>query len=548
MIEFKNYSVKINEDAFEIYSSGEQWFTLPVRSAVDARGAVDRDDLTYLKKEEVALNDGCRVIWHCRSSLYEYKDYVVDFTPSGFHYRIELQRIGDPVRLEKIRFFNHGDGVSYEAAGYFQPLMDLMSRGDYTHNLKMIMEPGEIKLCYLAPPEYMYPFYMNGCSGWFGLGLTAEPGRYNFDRFQYHPHKNHFHLELPLFGKTEVRSGEKWTSFGILGLPGSDAFDILRKYSEWHFSAGGCKRRDYSNIPEWWKGPIFCGWGEQGDKARMLGLPSTFHAATQKIYTEMSDQLDQWGLAPSFMIIDDKWQKTYGGLTPDPEKWQNMRAFTDREHAKGRRVLLWVKMWTPEGLPSNACVHRNGCECSVDPTSPEYQKHLRKTIHTLLSSEEGCCNCDGFKLDFIGCVPDGESLTTAEKNVYGVELLKRLASEFYYGAKEAKPDALINASYGHPYFAEVCDQARLHDYIEDMRNAVEMMEFRKTLFDCAMPGISIDTDAGGTGSRRDFLRYITNQPKLGAPDLYYLTRLTKEPFGQDVIDRIRSVWNEYKAR
>ena len=35
----------------------------------------------------------------------------------------------------------------------------------------------------------------------------------------------------------------------------------------------------------------------------------------------MADTLDERGLRPSAIIIDDKWQKEYGTALPKPEKW-----------------------------------------------------------------------------------------------------------------------------------------------------------------------------------------------------------------------------------
>ena len=114
-------------------------------------------------------------------------------------------------------------------------------------------------------------------------------------------------------------------------------------------------------------------------------------------------------------------------------------------------------------------------------------------------------------------------------------------------AKAAKPDALINCSCAHPYFDEIVDQARIHDYWGTMRNAPEVMGHRAKLCRAAMENVLIDTDAGGLGSRRDFRRWIRAQPALGVPDLYYLTAQGDVPFDAEDVALIRETWAAYEA-
>lgn len=124
----------------------------------------------------------------------------------------------------------------------------------------------------------------------------------------------------------------------------------------------------------------------------------------------------------------------------------------------------------------------------ADPTNEKYRAHLKKILHYLLSDEEGCMNCDGFKLDYSLIMPYGKSAKSAGGK-YGAQMTKELYNLIYSTAKEIKPDALINASPCHPYFDEVCDQARLHDYSWDLRNETETMGLRAKRFEAAMPGV-----------------------------------------------------------
>ena len=117
---------------------------------------------------------------------------------------------------------------------------------------------------------------------------------------------------------------------------------------------------------------------------------------------------------------------------------------------------------------------------------------------------------------------------------------------WYTAAKDTKRDALINASCAHPYVADVCDQIRLHDYQGALRSSVEVMTFRKRIAEAIYGKISIDTDSGGTGSHRDFLRYMEAQPSIGVPDLYYVTSSFHTPMDEGDYAAIRTAWARYR--
>jgi hypothetical protein len=333
-----------------------------------------------------------------------------------------------------------------------------------------------VTLAVLTPPLLAFPCAGN-VSGNCAVGLAPKPGAYNLD---------HFRCEFASFrdglfstdflGYTEV-NGE-YELPALVFTAGADEFAALAAHAEWLYQFGGCARRAHTKTPRWWLGPFFCGWGEQGH----LSPGNVYAGANQKNYSIMSQRLDELGLKPSAIIIDDKWQSRYGELLPDPVKWPDLRAFVDSEHAKGRRVLLWMKTWDNEGLRAEESVH---CLCTpygADPTSPAYQRRIAETMRRLLSSEPGCYDCDGFKIDFANCMPLGKNLATHQPGVYGIELLKRMMTLLHDSAKAVKPDCLINNSCAHPYFADVTDQCRLHDYNGQLRSLWEVRAFRARLF------------------------------------------------------------------
>lgn len=526
---------------FQISAFGEQWMDCPVRIAVDANGERDQEDhfVPVMAYERQETADKIIHIWRTHSNLWAMKEYVLE---AGEGYARFFVRVEGNGMVDALRFFE-GE-ANYEMAGYLLPVAN---HADYARNLRLATDPGVIELGYFTPPCYVYPFYMEDCAGWLGVGLAARPGAYNFHQFLYrNENANRCGFELPLYGQTAVNGC--WESQSLLFITGENGYDVVRAYADWHYDSGWCAKKDRTAEPDWWKKPIFCGWGEQGALQRQSGAQRQDDHATQRDYAWMSEKLDEYGLHPGCIIIDDKWQKEYGAATPDPQKWPDLRAFVDSEHRKGRRVVLWFRSWYPEGLSQEECIEYLCTACAADPTSEVYRARMRETIHTLLSGEPGCFDCDGFKIDFANCMPLGKYVRCHEEGVYGVELLKRFFTMMRDFAKEAKPDALINCSCAHPYFDEIVDQARIHDYWGTMRNAPEIMGHRARLCRAAMGNVPIDTDAGGVGSRRDFHRWIKAQPELGVPDLYYLTAAGDVPFDEADVALIRETWQAYEAR
>lgn len=524
--------------SFDIRAFGETWFRCPVCIAVDAEGERDRDEafVELMAMTEEKTGTGVRYTWRTRSGLWREKEYVLETDGAAARFFVRVTGTG---RVDGLRFFD--GGAEYGASEYLLPAAN---HRDERRNLRLVSEPGTLELGYFAPPSYCYPFAMPDCAGWTGVGLAAREGQYNFHQFLYRPDRNACTFEVPLYGTTTVDG--TWESQSLLFLTGEDGFDVLRNYARWHYDSGWCRRRDRSGDPAWWRGPIFCGWGEQGTIASRRGGRDKDHA-TQENYEWMSARLDELGLRPRILIIDDKWQSAYGTAMPDPEKWPDLRGFADREHAKGRRVLLWFRCWYPEGLSEQECVEYLCTACGADPTSGAYRARMRETVRRLLSDEPGCFNCDGFKVDFANCMPLGKYVTPHEP-VYGVELLKRMYLLIRDCAKAAKPDALINCSCAHPYFDEIADEVRLHDYDGVLRSAPEVMGYRAALVRAAMEDVLLDTDTASTMSRRDFRRYTEAQPDLGVPCLMHVSPAGDVPLDGEDLDLIRRAWDRWEKK
>ncbi|MDR1440686.1 MAG: hypothetical protein LBJ10_12050 [Clostridiales bacterium] len=510
------FSVRIKRRGFEVLLGGEPAFDFSARCAVSSPEA-DDIDLDILTFDAAKTPEGLVATWKTRSSLWESKAYVLRCAQDACRFQVT---VGGKGRLGRADYFSGAAGAEaagsyYDASEYFLPVaMGGLDDNRYYPTVRS----SEIGLGYMTPPPLCYPFRMEGADGWLGVGLVARDGEYSFDRFSYSCNAGiGCFFSADFAGHTAVDGSCALPEILICG--GGNEYSVLGSYADWHFRNGACRPRSGA-LENWWRGPLFCGWGEQCGLAA-AGNPGDL--ATQAEYARMSDTLDRLGIPVTAIIIDAKWQAAFGELLPDAGKWPDLRGFADWQHSKGRRILLWLKAWDSEGLPSDECVTLWGQQIGTDPTNPKYAKRLRETFHRLLSPDGGCFNCDGFKIDFANCMPLGKDIAAYEKGVYGIEMLKRMLALMHGAAKAAKKDALINNSACHPYFAEVTDQARIHDYGLHSRSAEAQLRQRVGIYRAAMPFALIDTDGAGWTSRRDTMRYMRVAATLGVPDLYRLT-------------------------
>ncbi|MBQ2880879.1 MAG: hypothetical protein IJE40_01290 [Clostridia bacterium] len=540
---FDSNKITVYKDRFEMTKEGVTVFSFPVQCRIPTSENSDKD--MFLSNPTVTETEGgFRFEWIAASELWHKKIYILDIFQNCFYFRVKVYGNGNP---EAIQFFmgapdSSYPGSKYEVAGYALPEAANFDRERMT---RFINHDCNIGMGFMTPPPFVYPFWTVGIKGWTGIGLIARKGQYNFNRFLYKNHNNRCHFEITLDGKTEVRG--EWESQGIWGGFAESDTDAVKKYADFNYEKGFCVRGKEEKY-RWWKGPIYCGWGDQVETGGPQMNIDHKDAACQQFYEKMSDRLDELDLHPTVMIIDDKWQGKYGELLPDPKKWHDMRAFTEAQHAKGRKVVLWVKVWNSEGLDADECLTLEQQPYAADPTNPKYQKRLYETVRKLLSSEEGCFNCDGFKLDFVNCIFMNRNISTYEKGVYGIELVKRMMELFYNAAKAVKPDALINNSCSHPYFAEITDQVRIHDYRDSMRSMMPVMQYRCEMFHAAMPHALIDTDSSNRSNYREAKEYCLRAVELGVPDIYMVGNSREFSFTEEDWAEIRKVWEEYSQK
>lgn len=547
------YALRIAWHQIEIFIENNRYATLDVRCSVpkttdDDEGAVpDAEpaipELTALQEEKGKVT----FVWKNESSLWE-KTYTLTCDWLRFRFGLTLHGTG---RVDEVLYFSGdmaGDwGSSYEFHEGFTPCISWYNEENYVFKASMDCHRWSVLM---APPMFCYAFRCVGLTRCLGMGLVAKRGEHNFHSFNYRNHRGStfstgFTLATDQHGHTIV-SGT-WEAPVIIGYSGDDRWDVLKQYADYYFASGIAKSRSYSSVPRFWYGPLVCGWIEQMARAAAQPDVKDTELACQDIYEEIVAAIKKYHLHPSALIIDDKWQSHYATDVADPEKWPDLRGFVDKRHAEGMSTMLWFKLWDSDGWDPDLCVTTDQGEVRIDPSQPKFLANLDEVLHRILSSEEGCYDCDGFKLDFAMLNPVGRKVHTCSGK-YGVELLYDMQDYIYHRAKKIKPDCLVNASPCHPYFAHICDQARLHDYDCRNRNNREDLTMRARLFAIAMPGVLLDTDNAGFANYRDTMHWLLHQQLVGVPDLYSLMSTGHCELDEADFEAVAQLWDEYNAK
>ena len=194
---------------------------------------------------------------------------------------------------------------------------------------------------------------------------------------------------------------------------------------------------------------------------RTLAIAATF--ATQENYDAFLAELEQNGVVPGTVVLDDKWQAAYGTNEPDKAKWPDLPGWIADRHARGQHVLLWWKAWDPEGIDPELCIRNpDGEPIAVDPSHPEARELLRVTYADALGRTAS--------------TPTGSRSTSPRgrragarwrgtARAGGSRCSTTCSPLVYDAAKEAKQDALVITHTPHPAFADVTDMIRLNDMI-----------------------------------------------------------------------------------
>ncbi len=383
--------------------------------------------------------------------------------------------------------------------------------------------------------------------GWLGVALAAPVQELDFVQLEYRPAERAFSLRLEYEGHTRVEGD--FAAPAVLLTPGlPDPYAGLRRNRADLVARGAAPPPNERATPAWWSEPIFCGWGAQCHLAAATVAPAQ-DFATQANYDAFLDHLEQRGIVPGTVVIDDKWQQEYGTCTPDRDKWPELEEWIRKRCARGQHVLLWWKAWDAEGLPPELCVRDpRGEPVALDPSNPASREALREIVARMLGPDG--IGADGLKVDFTGRTPAGTELSIVGRG-WGIALLHELLAIVYSSAKEAKPDALVITHTPHPSFADVTDMIRLNDMIamdDPSRRVPAEMRYRADVARASCPELLIDTDDWRSPDLETWRAYLAVKSEFGVPSLYYARSLdaTGESLTPDDYEELRRAWAAWR--
>ena len=514
-----------------------------------------RDDTTAIGSwEPTETSDEIVVSLCAASSTWQSKTYRLRCRPHCFQYEIEVQGTG---ALAEVNYFGgYYSGQVRWGSGFFwsgqqfkqgfnpepntEEINHFAPAGGAAIDLMGVPLPGKGGWFFTPPP---FCFAFESAHGWVGLGVEAQAGAKRFTEFCYHGRPDGFHLSLSFEGHTAVAGAYELPAIGFYF--GHDELSVLSAHVQALARVDIAPQQPARDKPDWWFEPIFCGWGAQCQLAARANGTAPDHAR-QADYERFLDTLGQNGINPGTVTIDDKWQTTYGDNAVDENKWPDLSGFIAHQHAAGRRILLWLKLWDSEGLPADECItNARGLPLSVDPSNPKFESRLRAQVRRMLGSAS--YNADGFKIDFSARIPSGPGIRTFGDS-WGLELMKRYLGIIYDEAKRAKPDALVITHTAHPYLADVVDMIRLND-LNRGTDIARAMKHRARIAAIACPDALIDTDNWPMTDKATWRAYTQLQPELGVPSLYYTSHIdsTGEALDAGDYELIREVWARYRA-
>lgn len=567
-----NYQLEIRERGLRarLTAQGTEWSDISLLSSVNGGNSPTLTDETYGTPSIICCesSDTLEIRVTTPSTAWRSRTTVLRASEKGVDLHVEVKGDGpiyDVILGGGLAMFPNG------ACGLFRSRIGFRSvfvptptepvaalRSAHANAVLSVVgdaEPGRLHAVF-SPPPLCFAFGSRQPSTgahvpvdgtWCGLLVLGAIEDLSMTAVAYEPLDGGWVIRMPFEGHTSVRG--RWSSPTLRFVPVDSpwqAVTALTTAVTVDATYDACAQpeinRQSRTIPEWWLRPLFCGWGAQcaeytaighGDEnadisgfvggATVSGAPDL---SRQTLYDHWLDVLTQHNLHPGTIVIDDRWQSSYGTCDVDTDKWPDLASWIAQQHQHNRRVLLWFKAWDPEGLPLDECVTTpDGMPLAADAGSDKYLAHLERIVEQMLSSTG--LNADGLKVDFTQRSPSGASLRHHREGVWGIAAVHKLVATLHAAAHRVKPDALIINHTIDPRFADVTDMIRLNDILErdinaDTVPAVEQLRLRASTVNATGLKLPIDTDQWPISTREQWLEYVREQSQYGVPSLYYV--------------------------
>ncbi len=310
------------------------------------------------------------------------------FTPKGE--TLELSLSSAELGFEPLSIWNPSPSASHRTAPY--PVPQVLPIG---------IRVTEITSAKFSPPPIAVVLE-SGEGRWF-LGVAAEAGWHCWSESIFEATAEGIRVTVDLEGQTDpaLAAGR------IRGLlmefdKETPFFEVLARGLALQYPPPPVRP-----VPEWWLRPIYCGWGDQVAHAmHQEGIGRECRALAyciQGLYERWIARIEEASLPVGTVTIDAGWSPS-GVWEPDPLKWPDLRGFIQRQHAAGRKVLLWLGTWLLDGLPKELSILGDGRQWTADPSNPLYLEKVTRWVTDLLGPDG--FDADGFKIDQLGCYPN----------------------------------------------------------------------------------------------------------------------------------------------
>ncbi len=593
----QGYSLRIarQQPEMDLFMGTRLVATLDLASSLDTMEAFDDNTVLGSPVLQPAEPGQVVIVWQGRSRLWTGKEVTLRAWQDGFSYHYSVYGQG---AIDRAYFWrNQAQGSTGHSVRLFNP--EPNSRSVH-YSGQRCWAVSDCDICYPAagstvPPDFMtisvgrdktyhggnwfftpapFCYCLAGQDNWLALGIAAQPGEWNFSDYSY-PGAG-FGFSLGYDGHSRVAG--RWQSPDLWCLVAPDEYAAIERYGAALRAAGLAPDHGRTVPHDWWREPIFCGWGEQVSQAVQQGGLTAPDRATQAYYQVWMELLDERQINPGTVVIDDKWQLNYGLNEVDRSKWPDLAGFIARQHLQGRKVLLWLKAWDPQGLPPEECITGlDGLPVAVDPGHPRLRERIFSQVHQMLH----CLDADGFKVDFTHLIPRGPSLDHLQvlrnheadrKPVvgllarppvsgsvggkWGLELMRQWLLLLSEAARAAKPDAVIITHTANPYLADLVDILRLNDVagLQDIHGSISPdMQHRARIARAASPYWLLDADNWPCSSLTQWRNYVLAQSsgEYGIPALYHIKRFGWGAVNQALMEEdfsaVRTSWKTYRA-